>query len=193
MFQKNVNQVFNLDVTTKGTLLGASADEFNVSYAPANDLTQVTEVAGGCTEFVRTIDNPRQIKVSLYAPAGSKVLHFDPDDKDDNGNPTTTIQAGDVIKYADGMYVMVLKVINGKAYLKTPIKVAVTAGSILAQVGNTGIYKTPDISIPNTGDYILMIYAPTHNVFIEERVTIVDNSTHYDADAPDGDTTAVAV
>ena len=87
---------------------------------------------------------------------------------------------------------MVLKVVNGKAYLKTPIKVAVNAGDVLQQAGNTGIYKTPDMAIGNAGDYIVMIYAPTHNVFIEERVTIVDNATHYDADAPD-DTTAVAV
>ena len=192
MFQKNVNQVFNLDVTTKGTLFGADANDFTVSYAPANDLTQVTEVSGGCTEFVRTIDNPRQIKVSMYAPAGSRVLHFDPNDKDSDNNPTTTIQAGDVIEYATGKYVMVLKVVNGKAYLKMPIKVAVNAGDVLKQAGNTGIYKTPDMSIGNAGDYIVMIYAPTHNVFIEERVTIVDNATHYDADAPD-DTTAVAV
>ena len=192
MFQKAVNQVFNLDVTTKGTLFGASADEFSVSYAPANDLTQVTEVSGGCSEFIRTIDNPRQIKVSQHAPAGSRVLHFDPNDKDDSDNPTTTIKAGDVIEYATGKYVMVLKVINGKAYLKRPIKVAVSAGTTLQQAGNTGIYKTPDMSMTTAGDYIVMIYAPEHNVFIEERVTIVDTQTHYDGDAPDN-TTAVAV
>lgn len=192
MFVKEINQMFNLDVTTKGTLLGAAATDFNVSYAPANDLTKVTEVSGGCSEFVRTIDNPTQIKVLMYAPAGSKILYFDPTDKDSNGNPTTTIKAGDVIKYADGMFVMVLKVIDGKAYLKMPIKTSVAAGSTLKQVGNTGIYSTPTLSIPNAGDYILMVYAPTHNVFIEERIEIIDNKAHYDSEAPD-DTTAVAV
>jgi len=192
MFDKMINQDFTLDVTTKGTLFGASADAFNVKYAPVADLTSVTEVAGGCTEFVATIANPRQIKPSVPAVIGNKIIRFDPSDKDSNGNPTTTIQAGDVIEYADGMYVMVLKVVNGKAYLKTPLRAVVNAGDIKKQVGNTGIYKTANFSIPTAGDYVVMIYAPTYDIFIEKRISVIDDTVHTDLDAPQ-DTTAVAV
>jgi len=209
MFDKMINQDFTLDVTTKGTLFGASADAFNVKYAPVADLTSVTEVAGGCTEFVATVSNPRQIKPSVPAVIGNKIIRFDPSDKDSNGNPTTTIQAGDVIEYsngnptttiqagdvieyADGMYVMVLKVVNGKAYLKTPLRAVVNAGDIKKQVGNTGIYKTANFSIPTAGDYVVMIYAPTYDIFIEKRISVIDDTVHTDLDAPQ-DTTAVAV
>jgi len=192
MLQKNLNEVFNLIVSTKHTLIGADTSKFKMTYAPFTDPTHITDITGDFSEVEVTIDNPRQVKTSIPTPAGSRIIHFDPDDKDDDGNPTTNIQAGDVIEYATGYYGYVLKVVNGKVYLKRPVKVDVGAGETLKQVGKTGDYETPSFSIGQVGDFIIKIEAPEYNIDVEKRVTIIDTSVHSDPDAPEN-SEAVAI
>ena len=183
MLQKNENQQFNLVVSTKGTVIGADTSKFKLTYAPVNNPLNETVVDGSFAEAVKQIADADKhvIKVTVSAFAGSRILRYDPSDS------ANTIQEGDVIEYATGKYALVLKLVNGKAYLKTPLKANVSAGTEIKQAGNTGIYTTPTFSIDTAGDYLVRITAYDYGIIAEERVVInaVEHST-YDTDAPDG-------
>jgi hypothetical protein len=177
MRKYNVNQEFNVVVSTKATLYGALAGDFEVYYAPTNNLTNRTSVAGGLTEAVETIDTPNTATLAASAAYGSQLLIAQ------SGH---TIEAGDVIEYATGKMAYVAKVVGEKIYLRTKLQTGVASGATITQVGNTGLYNTVDFSIPSIGEYLVTIEAPEYGIMVESRVGIVEESeaTPIDGDAP---------
>ncbi|WP_456432674.1 hypothetical protein [Nitratifractor sp.] len=124
---------------------------------------------------------------TLTQPAGwgSRLLHID--------DQNSTLQEGDVIEYATGKYGYVMRIVGSKLYLKRPIRANLNAGDTLTQVGNTGEYMTPTISIGTAGEYLVTVEAPDYGIMVSERVKVVDPSSgsQPDPDAPD-DAVAVA-
>ena len=181
----NIGQNFNIVVSTKATLFGAEASDFNVYYAPVNDLTNITAVASGLTESIETVETAHTATLSVGANYGATFLTVD------SGHD---VASGDVIEYATGKFAYVTKAMDAKLYLRTRIRVAIASGATLTQVGNTGLYTTADFAVPTEGEYLISIEAPIHGVMVESRVGIVDNSDHtvVDGDAPVYSEVAVA-
>ena len=174
-----INQNFRVVVSTKNTLIGADTTKFSVFYAPVNDLTSITEISGNVTEIVETVDSDtaHTATVSANVSYGSVVIPVD------SGH---NIVSGDVIEYASGLYAYVTKAMDTKLYLRTRTRSAIASGDTLTQKGNTGVYETADISIPNEGEYLVTIEAPEYAVRVEDRIRSVDTTveTVVDTDAP---------
>jgi hypothetical protein len=181
----NLGQNFNIVVSTKATLFGALAGDFDVYYAPTNDLTNRTVVAGGMSEAVETVAVPHEATLSSSASYGATYF---------NVSTGHDIEAGDVIQYAVGHYAYVSKVTATKLYLRTKARLAVSSGATITQVGNTGLYKTADFGIPTEGEFLVSIEAPEYGIIVESRVGIVDATvvTTVDSDAPIYSEVAVA-
>lgn len=184
MKKYNIGQNFNIVVSSKATLFGALEGDFRVFYAPTNDLTNRTVVAGGMSEAVETLETPHEAIIGANAGYGATYLTVE---------AGHDIQSGDVIEYATGKYAYVSKATATKLYLRTKIRSAVTATDVVTQVGNTGLYNTVDIGISTEGEYLISIEAPEHGVIVESRVGIVgDEETVVDGDAPIYSEVAVA-
>lgn len=187
MTQRNIGENFNVVVSTKRTVIGAPASDWMVYYAPADDLASSTAVSGSVTEAVEVIASGDEHTATLAQPAGwgSRLLHID--------DQNSTLQEGDVIKYATGLYGYVMRIVGSKVYLKRPIKANLNSGDTLTQVGNTGEYMTPAISIGTAGEYLVTVEAPDYGIMVSERIKVVDPSAggQPDPDAPD-DAVAVA-
>lgn len=181
----NIGQNFNVVVSTKATLFGALAGDFNIVYAPANDLTNKTVVAGGLSEAVESITVPHEATLSSNVAYGTTLLNVD---------AGHDIESGDVVEYATGHFAYVSKATATKLYLRTKTRVALSSGAVLSQVGNTGVYATPDFAIADEGEYLVTIEAPEYGVIVESRVGIKDTSTEtvVDGDAPIYSEVAVA-
>lgn len=181
MVTRNIGENFKVVVSTKKTLFGAPASDFTVYYAPVSDLTAKTVVDGGLTEVVEQIDstNAHTATTTAASAYGSRVLYIDAQN--------STLQEGDVIEYASGKYAYIMRIANGKVYLKTPLRANVAAGATLTQVGNTGEYVTPDIAINEVGEYIVTIEGTDYGILVEQRVKTVDPNAGntIDPDAPD--------
>jgi hypothetical protein len=187
MVERNINENFKVVVSTKKTLFGASASDFDVYYAPVDDLTDKTVVSGGLTEAVIQIASGDEHTATTTASSayGSRLLYID--------DANSTLEEGDTIEYASGKYAYIRRIVGNKVYLKTPIRANVASGTTLTQVGNTGEYTTQVISIPATGEYIVAVEGSDYGILVEQRVKVVDPDagTSIDPDAPD-DTVAVA-
>jgi hypothetical protein len=181
----NIGQNFNIVVSTKATLFGALAGDFKVFYAPTNDLTNRTVVAGGLNEAVMTVSVPHEAVLSASAGYGASYLTV---------NSGHDVVAGDVIEYATGLFAYVTKATATKLYLKTKTRSSVSSGATVAQVGNTGLYATTDFAIATEGEYLVTIEAPEYGIMVESRVGIVDTTveTVVDGDAPIYSEVAVA-
>lgn len=181
----DLGQNFNIVVSTKATLFGAGASDFNVYYAPTNDLNNRTAVTGGLTETLETVETPHTAELSSNASYGATYL---------NVTSGHDVVSGDVIEYATGLFVYVTKAIDTKLYLRTRIRSAVASGETVTQVGNTGLYNTADFGIATEGEYLISIEAPEHGIIVESRVGIVDSTveTVVDGDAPVYSEVAVA-
>ena len=179
-----VNQNFQEALSTKRTLFGASASDFFVYYAPIDDLANTTPVVGGMTEAVETVGTAHTATTTAVSAYGSKVLHIDGANSD--------LVAGEVVEYATGKFAYIRKIVNDKVYLKTAVKASVASGATLTQAGNTGEYKSGDISIPSAGEYAITIESPEYGIVVTDRVRVVtEETTAVDPDAPT-DTVAVA-
>jgi len=176
---------FNIVVSTKNTLFGASADDFKVFYAPTNDLTNRTAVAGGLVEEVETVATAHTAELSANAVYGATYLIVK------SGH---NVVSGDVIEYSTGKFAYVSKAIDTKLYLRTKIRASLASGDTLTQVGNTGLYSTADFGIGTEGEYLVTIESPEHGIMVESRVRIVDNTVKpaVDSDAPVYSEVAVA-
>ena len=187
MIERNVGENFKVMLSTKKTLFGAPATDFQVYYADVNDLANKTVVSGGVTEAVETIASGNEHTATTVAASsyGSTLLLVD-----DTGS---TLQEGDTIQYATGKYAYIKRIVGQKVYLKTKLKEAVPSGATITQVGNTGEYTTADISIPSAGEYIVAIEGSDYGIMVEQRIKVADPTagTTIDPDAPD-DTIAVA-
>lgn len=187
MTTRETGENFKVVLSTKKTLFGVSPQDFTVYYADVNDLATKTVVPGGVTEAVETIPSGSEHTATLAsdAPYGAKLLFVD--------SANSTLEEGDVIQYATGKYAYIRRIVSNKVYLKTPIRTALSSGDILTQVGNTGEYVTPDISIQAAGEYIVAIEGSDYGILVEQRVKVVDPSAGgtVDTDAPE-DTIAVA-
>jgi len=181
MVTRNIGENFKIVVSTKKTLFGAPSSDFKVYYAPVDDLAQRTEIPGGLTEAVDTIDSASAHKATTTSLSkyGSRVLYVD--------SANSTLQEGDTIKYAEGKYAYIMKIVGSKVYLKTPLRANVPSGTTITQVGNTGEYVTPDIAINEAGEYIVAVEGSEYGIMVEERVKTVDPSAGHtvDTDAPD--------
>jgi len=187
MITREVGENFKVIVSTKKTLLGASASKFSVTYADVNDLGTETIVAGGATEAMVQIATGSEHVATLTAVAavGTKLLLID--------TATSTLVAGDTIEYATGLFTYVQKIVGTKVYLRTPIAVALASGVSVTQAGNLGNYATQDISIATAGEYIVSVESNDFGIFVEQRVKVVATlSAVTDADAP-VETIAVAM
>jgi plastocyanin len=186
MNTRNIGENFNVVLSTKKTLFGASSADFSVYYADVNALGTKVAVAGGATEAVVAIATGSEHIATTTAPAsvGDRVLQIDP--------ATSTIVAGDTVQYATGLYAYVQSVVSGVAYLKTPLRAGVASGATITQVGNTGEYATGTISIPTVGEYLVAIESSIHGILVEQRVKVVDNTTTVAID-PNAPVTTVAV
>lgn len=180
-----IGQNFNVVVSTKATLIGAAASDFVVTYAPVNDLTNKTTVAGGLIEAIESIGTAHTATASANAAYGASVI---------NVNAGHNIESGDVIEYATGLFAYVTKAMDTKLYLRTKIRTSIASGATLTQVGNTGLYKTSDIAIASEGEYFVSIEASEYAMFVESRIAIIDESTTatIDGDAPVYSEVAVA-
>lgn len=183
---RNLHEAFQVVVSTKKTLFGASAEDFRIFYAPISDLANRTAVSGGLSEIVLPIEQGSEHTATTTAAAsyGARMLRIDAEN--------STIQEGDTIEYAQGKYGYVMRIVGDKLYLKRPIRADVPSGATIKQVGNTGEYVTPQISIDATGEYILAIEAPDYGLLVEERIKIVDPDAGQSVD-PDAPEEAVAV
>lgn len=181
----NIGQNFNIVVSTKATLFGALAGDFKVTYAPTNDLTNRTVVAGGLTEAVDTVATPHEATLSSSASYGAMYL---------NVNTGHDIVSGDVIEYGAGLFAYVSKATATRLYLRTKTRASVASGATISQVGNTGLYKTADFGIATEGEYLVSIEAPEYGIIVESRVRVVDETveTVIDGDAPIYSEVAVA-
>ena len=181
MTNRNVGENFNIVVSTKRTIIGAPTSDFFVYYAPADDLTNRTEVVGGLSEAVETIASGDEHTATLTQPAayGSRLLYVD--------DQNSTLEEGDVIEYATGKYGYIMRIVGQKVYLKRPIRAHLSSGDTLTQVGNTGDYTTPTISLGNAGEYIVTVEGPDYGIIVSERVKVIDPSagSQPDPDAPD--------
>lgn len=181
---RNVNENFQVVVSTKKTLFGASAGDFIVSYAPVGDLANKTIVAGGITEAeLATADHTATTTVD--AVLGSKMLVVD--------GVNSTLEEGDTIEYATGYYGYVMKIVGDNVYLKSKIKAIVASGATINQSTKLGEYTTPIIAIPTVGEYIVAIEGSKHGILVEQREKIVDATTAStaDPDAPKDEAIAV--
>jgi hypothetical protein len=180
-----IGQNFDVVVSTKATLLGAASDEFSVVYAPTNNLTDTTSVAGGMSEAVESIATAHTATVNGYAPYGATYITVD------SGHD---VVSGDVIEYATGKYVYVTKATATKLYLRTKLRASVADGATLTQVGNTGVYVTPEFAIQTEGEFLVTIESPEHGIIVEERIRTVDSTVEQviDPDAPVYSDVAVA-
>lgn len=180
MITRNLGENFKVVLSTKKTLFGASASEFIVTYADINDLGEKTVIAGGATEVVTFIASGSEHTATTTASAshGAKLLYVD--------TVTSTLEEGDTIEYAVGLYAYIQKIVNDKVYLKTSIKAVVASGVTLTEVGNIGQYVTENISILAEGEYIVAIEGSDFGVLVEQRVQVVDGTvtTSPDTDAP---------
>lgn len=181
----NLGQNFNVVVSTKATLFGALAGDFKVVYAPVNDLTNTTVIAGGLSEAVKSITTPREAMLSANVPYGTTLLNVD---------VGHDIVSGDVVEYATGHFAYVSKATATKLYLRTKTRATATSGDSISQVGNTGVYKTPYFAIPDEGEYLVTIEAPEYGIIVESRVGVKDTSNDVvvDGDAPIYSEVAVA-
>lgn len=181
MVTRNIGENFKVVVSTKKTLFGAPSSDFKVYYAPVDDLTQRTEVPGGLTEAVDTIESGSEHTATTTAASryGSRVLFVD--------GQNSTLQEGDTIEYATGRYAYIMRIVGNKVYLKTPLRANVPSGATIKQVGNTGEYLTPNIAISEVGEFIVAIEGSDYGILVEERVKTVDPSAGnaVDTDAPD--------
>lgn len=180
-----IGQNFDVVVSTKATLMGVGASEFNVSYAPTNDLTNATTVSGGMAEKVETVVTAHSATANGVVPYGVTYIVVD------SGHD---VMSGDVIEYASGKYAYVTKATDTKLYLRTKLREAIADGSTLTQVGNTGVYCTQEFAIQSVGEYLITIESPEHGVIVEERIRIIDSSVQQviDSDAPIYSDVAVA-
>lgn len=186
MITRAVGENFKVVVSTKKTLLGASASSFEVHYANVDTLEDTTIVAGGATEAIEAITAGSEHTATLTAVAqvGTKVLVIN--------SSTSTLVEGDAIEYTTGLIGYIQKIVGGKLYLRTAIKTTLSVGTTLTQVGNLGKYLTPDISISTVGEYLVSVEAGDLGIFVEQRVKVVDTEVSgIDGDAPD-ETIAVA-
>lgn len=181
----DLGQNFNVVVSTKATLFGALAEDFEVFYAPTNDLTNRTAVTGGLIEAVDTVTTPRTATLTADAGYGATFLRVE------TGH---NVVSGDVIEYATGKFAYVSKATSLKLYLRTKIREAVVSGGTLTQVGNTGVYNTADFGINAEGEFLVTIEAPEYGIIVESRVGVVDATveTQVDGDAPIYSEVAVA-
>ena len=173
----NTGQNFNVVVSTKATLFGALAGDFITTYAPTNDLTNKTVVAGGLSEAIESIATPHEATLSANASYGATMLTV---------SAGHDIESGDVIEYAIGHFAKVSKATATKLYLRTKTRVSLSSGAELTQVGNTGVYSTPDFALMNEGEYLVTIEAPEYGIIVESRVRATDasESVVVDGDAP---------
>lgn len=180
-----IGKNFDVVVSTKATLLGVGADEFSISYAPTNDLTNETFVNGGLSEVVKTVSTAHTATVNGNVPYGATYIRVD------SGH---NIESGDTIEYATGKFVYVTKSTATKLYLRRRVRALISDGATLTQVGNTGVYATPEFAIQADGEYLISIKSPEHGLIVEERVRIVDSSvdTVIDPDEPVYSDVAVA-
>jgi len=179
MVTRNTGENFRIVVSTKRTLPGADTAAFDVYYAPVDDPANVTRVAAQVEEVVRNVDDAsaHTATTTAYARYGSRVLYVD--------GSASTVESGDVIEYASGMYAYVMKAVGDKLYLKTPLRADVPSGTSIKQVGNTGDYLTPLIAITQKGEYIVSVEASEYGILVGERVKVVDPTEQtVDTDAP---------
>ena len=184
MITRNINENFNIVVSTQKTLFGANRDNWSVYYAPITDLANKTTVDGGMSEAVADITDAHTATVTQPASYGSRLIYID--------GANSTLQEGDVIEYKEGLYGYVQKIVGDKVYLKRGIKANLEANDTLTQVGNTGEYTSSTISIADIGEYLITIEAPEYGILVSERVKVTGETTSKsDTDAPD-ETVAVA-
>jgi len=180
-----IGQNFDVVVSTKATLLGAVASEFNITYAPTNDLTSTVAVAGGLNEVVETIGTAHTATVNGTVAYGATFITVA------SGHD---VVSGDSIEYATGKYVYVTKATDTKLYLRTKLRASLSDGTTLTQVGNTGVYSTPEFAIQDAGEFLVTIESPEHGIIVEERIRTIDSTveTVIDPDAPIYSDVAVA-
>lgn len=184
MTTRNTNENFNIIVSTKKTVLGASATDWKVYYAPVTDLTNKSVVDGGMTEAVESITDAHTATVTQPAAYGSRLIYVD--------GANSTLEEGESIEYATGLYGYIQKIVGDKIYLKRGIKASLAVDDTLTQVGNSGDYTSGTISIPNEGEYLITVEAPDYGIMVGERVKVLgDTTATVDSDAPE-DTVAVA-
>jgi len=186
MVKRSIGENFKVVISTKKTLFGVPSSDFKVYFAPVNDLTNKTEVAGGLTEAIIPIADADKHTATTTAAAqyGSRLLYVD--------SSASTLQEGDVIEYAAGKYAYIMRIAGDKIYLKTPLRANVASGATLTQVGNTGEYTTPDIAINETGEFIVVVEGSDYGILVEQRVKIIDPNAGNVID-PDAPNEAVAV
>jgi len=177
LITRNIGENFKVVLSTKKTLFGASTTDFKVTYADINNLSTKTSVAGGAVEAVEAVATPHTATTTASAIFGDKKLTV---------SNTSTLVAGDVIKYSTGKYAYIQSIVGSTVYLNTPLRANVSSGSTLTQVGNLGQYTTPTISITTAGEYIVSIESSLYGVFVEQRVKVVDTAiiASVDANAP---------
>jgi len=180
-----IGQNFDVVVSTKATLLGASSSEFKVEFAPTNDLKSSTAVDGGLSEVVEDIGTAHTATVNGAVTYGAKFITVD------SGHD---IVSGDSVEYDTNKFVYITKATDTKLYLRTPLRSALADDATLTQVGNTGVYKTEEFAIPNAGEYLVTITSPEHGIIVEDRIRTVDSTVEQviDPDAPVYSDVAVA-
>jgi len=182
-----IGQNFDVVVSTKATLLGAASSDFTIEYAPTNDLTNTTLVDGGLSEIIEAInsDDAHTATVDGNVSYGATFI------KVTSGH---NVVSGDTIEYVSGKYVFVTKATDTKLYLRTKLRAALADGATLTQVGNTGVYSTPEFAIQAEGEYLVTIKAPEHGIIVEDRIKAIDSTVEQviDPDAPVYSDVAVA-
>lgn len=177
MDKRNIGENFNLVISTKKTLLGASATDFKVAYANVNALKDRTLIAGGATEAIKTIITAHTATATASALAGAKKIHVD--------SATSTLEVGDTLEYSSGLFTYIQSIVADKVYVRTPLKVSIATSSTLTQVGNMGEYATEEFSFAQEGEYLVTLENPNAGVFVEKRIKVVAIGTSdTDPDAP---------
>jgi len=183
MITRNKNENFQVVISTKKTLFGASASDFVVSYAPIDDLANKTIVSGGITEVeLETADHTAT--TTAIATIGAKMITVD--------GANSTLVEGDTIEYATSKYGYISKIVGDNIYLKRAIKETIASGATINQSVKLGEYTTPIISIDTVGEYLISIEGSKYNILVEQREKIVDESTSTSTD-PNAPDEAIAV
>ena len=165
MDTKKINESFWLKIDTEYDVFDG-ADTFKISYF--NDDTGVLTdiVPANFSEIIRTVSG----KVATIA---SNTLKDSFEIIVNNGY---TLESGDVFVDSFGNKHYIEKISNNILYLKTPLINDLSAGEILNEVGNTGIYRK-EILFDTVGNYTIIIRNPEQGMGnVPISIKIVDEN-----------------
>lgn len=162
---KKKNEIFWIKIDTEYDVFSAE-ETFKLEYFndSTGDFYDVT--LANFTEIIRSTSGLHATVLETTLKDSFKIKI----------NDGYTLESGKVFIDTNDNKYYIEKILNNEIYLRTPLIEDIEIGTILLEVGNTGIYRK-ELSISETGEYTIIVRNPEHGMGnIPISIKIVDEN-----------------